>query len=63
MIVTNGWHSCRMSLDKNSKTPLDLAFDNKHTIILDYEKKYSVTLFADEHKHHLKKETISTVNN
>jgi hypothetical protein len=43
-----------MSVDKNGKTPLNLAEENKHTIILEYEKKHTLTLFAEDQKKDLK---------
>ena len=34
MILEHG-HESKIGVDENGKTPLDLAFENKHTIIVD----------------------------
>lgn len=48
LITSNGWAQSMMSLDKNGKTPLSLAQENKHNIILDYDRKNTILLFADK---------------
>lgn len=37
-------------MDKNGKTPLDLAYEKKHTIIIDQDKKYTITLYSEKKK-------------
>ncbi len=39
-----------MSIDKDGKTPLDLAFDNKHSIIVEQDKQYIITLYSEKSK-------------
>jgi hypothetical protein len=34
------------SVDMDKKTPLDYAHEGKHKVILDYDKKMTVTLYA-----------------
>jgi len=37
-------------VDSAKKTPLEYAKDNKHNVIIDYEKKMTVTLFSHKSK-------------
>ena len=50
LFINSGWHQCKMSVDKNGKTPLDIAYDNKHTIIVEQDRKFTVMLYSDKHK-------------
>ncbi len=41
-------YEAKNSIDNKGKTPLDLAYQNKHTIIMQYDKEYTITLFTDK---------------
>lgn len=34
-LITEHGYECKCSIDDNGKTPMDLAYENKHTIIVD----------------------------
>lgn len=44
--LTKWCYQSKTSVDAANKTPLDYAMENKHAIILQYEKQASVTLFS-----------------
>lgn len=44
-MIVSRYYNCKNSVDSKGKTPLDLADQNKHTIILDYDKKHVITLY------------------
>lgn len=46
MLVNRCYQSLN-SIDVNQKTPLDYAFQNKHSPIIEFEKQMTVTLFSD----------------
>jgi len=49
-LITDHGYQCKMSIDKDGKTPLDLAFDNKHSIIVEQDKQYIITLYSEKSK-------------
>lgn len=46
--LTKWCFQAKTSVDLVQKTPLDYAMENKHAIILQYEKQVSVTLFSQK---------------
>jgi ankyrin repeat protein len=49
-LITEHGYECKNSIDDNGKTPMDLAYENKHTIIVDQDKKYTITLYSEKTK-------------
>jgi serine/threonine protein kinase len=58
-MIVSRHYNCKNSVDKNGKTPLDLADQNKHTIILDYDKKLVVTLYNSDKAGHNSNQKLS----
>lgn len=49
-MLVNRCYQTLNSMDVNGKSPLDHAFQNKHTPIIDYEKHMTVTLYAEKNR-------------
>lgn len=48
LLIQHGWNECKLSLDTSGKTPLDLAYENKHTIIVQQDRKFTIMLYSDK---------------
>lgn len=47
-------------MDQQGKSPLDLAYDNKHTIILEQDKLYTFTLYSEGKSKRFKSKKLTT---
>ena len=47
-ILVGACPAANNELDIDGKTPLDLAFQNKHDIIIEHDKNFTINLFNDK---------------